>query len=68
MIKPLLTTEELARITGRSKAAHEQDRSRGVGVPFVRIGRWVRYRQEDVEEYLKSLPTLHSTSETGSDK
>ena len=62
-IRPLLTTEQFARIIGRSKSAVEQDRSRGVGCPFVRIGRKVRYRPEDVERYLGGLPTLHSTAD-----
>jgi hypothetical protein len=43
------------------------DRVAGTGIPFVRLGRLVRYRQSDVKAFLDALPTYHSTSETNQD-
>jgi hypothetical protein len=33
------------------------------GIPYVYVGRLVRYRLSDVEGYIVALPTCHSTSE-----
>jgi hypothetical protein len=34
-------------------------------IPFIRLGRLVRYRASDVLEYIAARPTLRSTSDTG---
>ena len=37
-------------------------RCRGVGVPFVRVGRLIRYKPDDVQSYIESR-RVASTSE-----
>ena len=64
MTEQLLTDHEVAKIIGRSRSSLQKDRVAGVGLPFVRVGRWlVRYRQSDVDAYIAALPTRRSTSE-----
>jgi hypothetical protein len=41
----------------------QKDRVIGTGIPFVRVGRLVRYRQSDVAAFLAALPIRRSTSE-----
>jgi hypothetical protein len=41
----------------------QKDRCAGGGIPFIKIGRMVRYRQTDVAAYLAALPAHRSTSE-----
>ena len=62
-IDPLLDYKEVARIIGRARSTLQKDRLVGGGIPFVRLGRLIRYRSSDVSAYLASLPTLSSTSE-----
>jgi predicted DNA-binding transcriptional regulator AlpA len=62
----LLSDRELSRVTGRSVSTLQKDRLKGEGVPFVRIGRLVRYRPSDVETWLATRRTFRSTSDTGS--
>jgi len=59
----LLSDRDVARIIGRARSTLQKDRVSGQGIPFVRVGRLVRYRAEDVERFLKALPTCRSTSE-----
>jgi Helix-turn-helix domain len=59
----LLDDWQVAEITGRARPTLQKDRLRGGGIPFVRIGRLVRYRRSDVGRWLAGLRTLHSTSE-----
>jgi hypothetical protein len=63
MLDPLLTDTEVSRITGRARSTLQKDRVAGIGIPFVRIGRQVRYRAEDVATYLAALPRCRSTAE-----
>ena len=58
----LLSDREVAVLTGRARSTLQKDRLYGGGVPFVRVGRQVRYRQEDLAAWLAALPTLTSTS------
>jgi len=58
-----LTEQQLCAITGESVSTVQKRRVTGTGIPFVRIGRLVRYRQSDVDAYLGSLPAFRSTSE-----
>ncbi len=61
--KNLLTTKETAELLGLGKSTLEQDRLYGrLGLPFVRLGRSVRYRRSNVESYLQNLKTFTSTS------
>ena len=64
MLDPLLSDYDVQKITGRARSTLQKDRVAGDGIPFVRIGRLVRYRQSDVAAYVAALPVLHSTSET----
>lgn len=47
----LLTEQELADRWRSSKKKLQADRLKGTGVPFVRIGRLIRYRLNDVTAY-----------------
>jgi hypothetical protein len=44
--------KEVARITGRALATLRNDRSRGRGIPYAKIGRSVRYNEEDVYAFM----------------
>jgi hypothetical protein len=46
-----LTEQQLAERHQRSVKTIRNERVAGVGVPFVKIGRHVRYRLSDVEAY-----------------
>ena len=59
----LLDDHEVSEIVGRARSSLQKDRLTGGGIPFVRVGRLVRYRQSDVNEFLAALPSLRSTSE-----
>jgi predicted DNA-binding transcriptional regulator AlpA len=63
MLDPLLSDCDVERITGRARSTLQKDRVTGVGIPFVRLGRLVRYRQSDVAAFLDALPSRRSTSE-----
>ena len=59
----LLTTTQAANFLGVSKAFLERDRWAGARIPFVKVGnRAVRYRQEDLDQYIRARTHL-STSE-----
>ena len=61
--KELLKTAETAAILGIGKSTLDQDRLYGrLGLPFVRLGRSIRYRRSDVEAYLQNLRSFTSTS------
>ncbi len=63
--KELLNTTETASILGIGKSTLDQDRLYGrLGLPFVRLGRSIRYRRSDVEAYLQNLKSFKSTSVT----
>ena len=64
MLDPLLSDRDVEEITGRARSTLQKDRVSGSGIPFVRIGRLVRYRQSEVKAYIESLPACRSTSET----
>lgn len=48
----LMTTAEVATFIRASKQSLDQDRYLGRGLPYVRIGRKIRYRREEVLKYL----------------
>jgi hypothetical protein len=62
----LLDERELSLLLGRAVSSLQKDRLRGDGVPFIRVGRQVRYRRADVESWLASRPLHGSTSDPGS--
>ena len=61
-MKPLLKEEDAAPFTGHSVSTLQKKRVTGDGPLFVKIGRSVRYREEDLEAYV-SARVVGSTSE-----
>jgi predicted DNA-binding transcriptional regulator AlpA len=62
----LLTDRQVSEITGRARSTLQKDRVAGGGIPYVYVGRLVRYRLSDVQAYIAALPTCLSTSEAAS--
>jgi len=60
---PLLNQKQYCELTGKAESTAEQDRLYGRGAPFIRMGRSIRYRLDDVVRWLESLPRYHSTTE-----
>lgn len=50
----LLTQQEVVEWTGMSPAWFEQNRFKGVGIPYIKIGRSVRYRTSDVQQWINA--------------
>ncbi len=48
----LLTPDQVATLTGLSKETLAQWRSQRRGIPYLKIGRAVRYDSADVQQYL----------------
>jgi hypothetical protein len=48
----LMTAEELAPTIRRSVGALAQDRYRNQGIPYIRMGRGIRYARGEVARYL----------------
>ena len=61
-LPPVLDENELSPVIRRAVSTIQKDRLIGGGVPFIRIGRQVRYRRSDVIAWLDALPTRQSTS------
>lgn len=59
----LLTTKEAARELRVSKPTLEAWRCRGGGPAFVKFGRAVRYRREDLDKFL--ISSLRSNTSNG---
>lgn len=51
-LPPIMSTEQLASVLGITPGALAQDRYRTAGIPYVKIGRRVRYLRADVCWYL----------------
>src|SRR5271170_679373 len=49
-----------------SLATIERDRWAGIGVPFVKMGRLVRYRKLDIRDWLQSHQPFQSTTQAQS--
>jgi hypothetical protein len=58
----VMSTGELAPVLGITTGALAQDRYRGCGIPYVKLGRRVRYLRADVARYLVN----HRTGGDGS--
>jgi hypothetical protein len=61
--KRLLTEREVSEMTGRSRSALQKDRFYRQGIPFVKMGRSVRYLLNDVlsfvdDQRVKTDPTM----------
>jgi len=48
----LLTQQQVVEWTGMSPAWFEMNRFKAKGIPFVRLGRAVRYRTSDVQRWI----------------
>lgn len=64
MDKELFSSKEAARYLGMSVAFLERDRWAGARIAFVKIGRSVRYRRTELDQYIQSH-TRRSTSDVG---
>jgi len=53
-IEMLLTEREVARALRITRGTLQNQRCSGRGLPFLRLGRTIRYRQADVDAYLKA--------------
>jgi len=63
MSEQLVSTKDAARILCVSEAFLERDRWAGARIPFVKIGRAVRYCTSDLDAYI-SARRRRSTSQT----
>jgi hypothetical protein len=50
-MEKLLTAAVVSQITGRSTSTLQKDRVTGRGIPYIKFGRQVRYRESDVEAF-----------------
>lgn len=48
----LLSQQEVAAWTGMSSAWFEQNRFKGKGIPYVKLGRSIKYRTSDVQKWI----------------
>lgn len=53
----LITTKELAEFLGCSEYTIVQYRAKGTGPKFLRLGRLIRYRIPDLEQWLTTKIT-----------
>lgn len=53
VLQELLTSDEVAEITGLSRETLAQWRSQRRGIPYLKIGRAVRYDPAEVRTYLE---------------
>jgi len=60
----LLNTKQVAAIIGLSPVTLEHLRLKGGGINFIKIGRTVRYRKSDVENWMAAQQTFRSTSDS----
>ncbi len=47
-----LTEKDVETITGRKIPTLRKDRLQGRGIPYLKVGRQIRYRQTDVENFM----------------
>lgn len=48
----LLTEAQVSEVTGLPVASLKTERRRGVGMPYVKLGRGIRCRADDVAAYI----------------
>ena len=60
----LLTTSEAAAYLNVQKKTMEQHRWNGRGAKFIKLGRIVRYRQSDLDDFLNER-VFNNTTEAG---
>ena len=54
MQKQYLTEREVSGLTGRALSTLRNDRQAGNGFPYVKWGRFVRYRKQDVIDFMEA--------------
>ena len=59
----LFSQETVAAIRDCSLATIERDRWIGIGVPFIKLRRLVRYRKADIRSWVEKHKTFQSTTE-----
>jgi len=52
--KILLTEDEVCEILNLNVSSLQRERCNGTGIPYVKLGRRVRYKIEDIEKYIKA--------------
>lgn len=62
--RSFFTERAIALVMGFTRAKLQNDRWKGAGIPFVKLGHAVRYRKKDVEHWRDSFQTFSSTSES----
>lgn len=60
----LFSQMTIAAVRQCSIATIERDRWAGTGVPFIKIGRLVRYRKSVVRAWLENHPVVQSTTQS----
>ena len=58
MEKEYLTEREVYELTGRALSTLRNDRHAGNGFPYVKWGRFVRYRKQDVIEFMEARKVI----------
>jgi hypothetical protein len=53
-MQPLVDEQEAAKLLKRGVQSLRNDRSMRRGLPYIKVGRSVRYSLEDIQEYLKA--------------
>ncbi len=56
----LLTEEEVSQMTKLSLSTLRAHRQKGKGLPYVKIGKAVRYRMSDILEYIEKHTVRHN--------
>lgn len=63
-VNALFSQAVVAQVIDCSKAKLERDRWQGGGIPYIKIGRRVKYRKADVLNWLDQYQPQQSTSES----
>jgi hypothetical protein len=59
----LFSQETVAAILDCSEATLERERWVGSGIPFIKVGRRVRYRKSDIQLWLNGRSSFRSTTQ-----
>jgi hypothetical protein len=60
-MEKLLSPEEVADLLGLTLSKLSQDRFLGRGIPYIKLGKAVRYRPSDVESYVEASARLQES-------
>ena len=53
-----LNEKQVAELTGRSVSTLRNERSMRRGMPFIKVGRSVRYNKDDVTRFMESRKVI----------